>query len=100
MALGNTLSRRVLGRQSHAARLGVGVLSLSGAMEMIQWAARNPGSVWSKFLTSSGSGLQNMVTTSEPTEDQIEVGLAALRELLRVEGALETPESIPSLPQG
>ncbi|MCL6107108.1 MAG: DUF1385 domain-containing protein [Actinobacteria bacterium] len=86
MTVGNALSRRALGRQSQAARLGIGLLSLSGAIEMIQWAARNPGSLWSRLLTWSGNSLQTLVTTKEPTDDQLEVGLAALSELLRVEG--------------
>lgn len=88
MAVGNTLARRALGRQSRAARLGIGILSLSGALEMIQWASRHPRSRWSKILTYSGSGLQNLITTSEPTEEQLEVSLAALRQLLRLEGVL------------
>ncbi len=86
MTVGNAIARRFLGRQSQAARLGVGILSFSGAMEMIHWAGRNPGNVWAKLLTSAGGGLQSFITTREPTEDQLEVGLAALRELLKKEG--------------
>ncbi len=89
MTVGNTLARHLLGRQSQAARLGVGILSLSGAMEMMHWAGRNPGNTWSKLFTSSGTGLQSFITTREPTEDQLEVGLAALRDLLLREGALK-----------
>lgn len=89
MTVGNTLARRFLGRQSHTARLGVGVLSFTGAIEAVQWAARNPGNRWSKALTASGSGLQHLFTTGNPTEGQIEVGITALRELLRLEGALD-----------
>ncbi len=88
MTLGNTLAHRALGRRSNIARLGVSVLSLSGAVELVQWAARNPSSLWSKVLTGPGAELQHLVTTSEPTEAELAVGLAALRELLRVEGAL------------
>ncbi len=91
MALGNTVSRHALGRQSQLARLGVGLLSLSGAMEMIQWASRNPRSLWSKLLTTSGNGLQTFITTREPTGDQLDVGLAALQELLRLETAVAGP---------
>ncbi len=93
MTVGNTLARRFLGKQSQAARLGVGILSLSGAMEMIQWASRNPGNGWAKLLTSSGGGLQSLITTREPTQEQLEVGLAALRELLQREGALKASVS-------
>jgi uncharacterized protein YqhQ len=89
MTVGNTLTRRYMGRHSSLGRLGVSVLSLSGSMEMIQWAARHPRSRWSRAITTPGSSLQNLVTTREPTEDQLDVGLAALRELLRLEGALD-----------
>ncbi|MHB9053910.1 MAG: DUF1385 domain-containing protein [Thermoleophilia bacterium] len=94
MALGNTLTQRALGRRSNVARLGVSVLSLSGAVELMQWAARNPSSLWSKVLTRPGGELQHLVTTSDPTEDELAVGLAALRELLRLEGALETAPAV------
>ncbi|MHB8791849.1 MAG: DUF1385 domain-containing protein [Thermoleophilia bacterium] len=90
MTVGNTLAQRALGRRSNMARLGVSVLSLSSAVELMQWAARNPASFWSRALTRPGGGLQHLVTTSEPTESQLAVGLAALRELLRLEGALDT----------
>jgi len=91
MAVGNTAVQRALGRRSNAARLGVSVLSLSGAVELVQWASRNPSNRWSRVLTRPGGQLQNLVTTSEPTDDELAVGLAALRELLRLEGALTTP---------
>lgn len=87
MALGNTFARRALGRQSHTVRMGVSVLSLSGAIELIQWSSRNPRSLLSKLFTIPGGGLQNALTTSEPTDEQLAVGLEALRELLRREGA-------------
>lgn len=90
MTVGNTLAQRMLGRRSNMARLGVSVLSLSSAVELVQWAARNPSSFWSKALTRPGGELQHLVTTSEPTDRELAVGLAALRELLRLEGALDT----------
>ena len=96
MALGNTLSRRAFGRQSQLARLGVGVLSLSGAMEMILWASRNPRNLLSRLLTTSGESLQSLVTTREPTGDQLDVGLSALRELLRLEAGAGAPADRPA----
>lgn len=92
MTIGNTIARRYTGRRSNLARVGVGVLSLSGAVEMVQWAARHPQNRLSRALTLPGGELQHLVTTSEPTHDQLAVGLSALKELLRLEGALdETP---------
>lgn len=86
MTVGNTLARRYLKRRSNVARLGVGVLSMSGAVEMVQWAARHPGSLLAKALTGPGEELQHILTTAEPTREQLDVGLSALRELLRLEG--------------
>ncbi len=85
ITLGNFMSRRLLGRQSPAARVGVSFLSLSGAIELVQWAARNPASPWSSMLRKPGGSLQQLVTAAEPTDEQIDVGLAALRELIRLE---------------
>lgn len=92
MTAGNALVRHIKRRQSSASRLGIGILSFTGAIEAVQWAARHPHNRWSRLLTVSGSGLQHLFTTAEPTEDQVETSLAALRELLRLEGALgQTP---------
>lgn len=88
MTLGNTLARRYLGRRSQIARLGIGVISLSGAVELVQWAARHPQSSLSRLLVGPGEELQHLITTAEPTHEQLEVGLTALNELLRLEGAL------------
>ncbi|MBE0429070.1 MAG: DUF1385 domain-containing protein [Thermoleophilia bacterium] len=88
MTLGNTLAHRFLGRRRQVARLGVSILSISGAVELVQWAARHPQSPWSKILSLPGEELQNLLTTAEPSADQLEVSLAALKELLRLEKAL------------
>jgi len=87
MTVGNTVVRRYMKRRSNAARLGVGLLSMSGAVELVQWAARHPGSIMAKALTGPGEELQHLLTTAEPTREQLDVGLSALRELLRLEGA-------------
>ncbi len=86
MTLGNAAARRALGRYSHAARLGVSFLSLSGAVELILWAARNPDSPVARAFTAAGSEVQRAATTARPSREQLEVGLAALNELLRLEG--------------
>lgn len=85
MTIGNTLARRVLGRRSNIARFSVSLLSLSGAVELVQWAARHPGNNWSHAVTRSGGGMQQLLTTTEPSREQMAVGLAALQELLRLE---------------
>lgn len=88
MTIGNVVMRRTMGRQSHVARVGVSLISLTGAIELVQWAARHPRSPWSQLFTKPGGSLQNLVTTSDPSDEQLAVGLAALKELLRIEGAV------------
>lgn len=85
MTIGNAIARRALGRRSNLARFGVGILSLSGAVELMQWASRHPGTGLSNALTRPGAGMQNLLTTAEPSQEQMAVGLAALEELLRLE---------------
>lgn len=85
MTIGNTAARRILGRRSNLARFGVSLMSLSGAIELVQWAARNPGNGISSAVTRPGMGMQQVLTTDEPSQEQMAVGLAALEELLRME---------------
>jgi uncharacterized protein YqhQ len=85
MTIGNTLARHALGRRSNLARFGVSLLSLSSAVELVQWASRNPGNSLSSTVIKPGSELQHMLTTVEPSKEQMAVGLAALEELLRLE---------------
>lgn len=90
MTVGNTMVRRYIKRRNNVARLGVGLLSMSGAVELMQWAARHPHNLMAKALTGPGEELQHLLTTSEPTREQLDVGLSALRELLRLEGVWES----------
>jgi len=87
MTLGNALTRRILGRRSNLARFGVSLLSLSGALELVQWAARHPRSGLAGAVIRPGAGMQQLLTTAEPSREQMAVGLAALEELLRLEKA-------------
>lgn len=86
MTAGNLLAGRLMRRPGNRTRLSISLVSLSGAIEAVQWAARHPSSPWARALTGMGSGLQRLVTTREPTEEQLAVSLAALKELLRLEG--------------
>lgn len=47
------------------------------AYEFIKFAARRPKSLWSGLLTAPGLALQ-LLTTREPSDDQVEVAIAAL----------------------
>jgi uncharacterized protein YqhQ len=61
------------------------------AYELIRFAGKHSGSKILMTLLAPGLWLQRL-TTREPTLDQIEVSIRALREVLRLEGRL-TPES-------
>lgn len=89
MTIGNTMVRRYFKQRHQVARLGVGLLSMSGAVELMQWSARHPHSLMAKAFTGPGEELQHLLTTAEPTREQLDVGLSALRELLRLEGVWE-----------
>ncbi len=60
------------------------------AYELIRFAGRHPEHPVLRILLAPGLWLQRL-TTREPTLDQIEVSIRALREVLRLEGRL-TPE--------
>jgi uncharacterized protein YqhQ len=60
------------------------------AYEIIRFAAKHPTNPIMRPLLQPGLWLQRL-TTREPTLDQIEVSIRALREVLRLEGRL-TPE--------
>jgi uncharacterized protein YqhQ len=82
---GAALLRRVLERPGQAAQLVVGVASLGIAVEVFVWTERHAATVIARALRRPGHELQRLLGTREPTEDQLEVGRAALAEILRVE---------------
>jgi uncharacterized protein YqhQ len=56
------------------------------AVEIFAWSERNSGTKLAKALRKPGYEIQRLVGTKEPTAKQLEVGRAALQEILRVEG--------------
>jgi uncharacterized protein YqhQ len=85
-ALGNAAARRA-GLRGPAADAAVGLGSAAVAVEVFAWGERNPDSRLTRLLRKPGHEIQRAVGTREPTEEQLEVGRAALEEILRVEGA-------------
>jgi uncharacterized protein YqhQ len=82
---GALLVRRVLERPGPVAGAGVAVASTAAAVEVFAWCERHAGSPLARALRRPGFELQRMVGTREPDERQLEVGRAALAEILRVE---------------
>jgi uncharacterized protein YqhQ len=85
-ALGNVAARRA-GLRGPAADAVVGLGSAALAVEVFAWGERNPDSRLTRLLRKPGHQIQRAVGTREPTADQLEVGRAALEEILRVESA-------------
>ena len=84
-AVGNAAARRA-GLRGPAAEAIVALGSAAVAVEVFAWSERHEGTRMSRILRRPGYEIQRVVGTREPTEDQLEVGRAALEEILRVEG--------------
>jgi uncharacterized protein YqhQ len=84
-AAGQLLVDRLLDDPGPVARAAVGVASISLAAEMFAWSDRNPESVAARAFHRPGHEIQRLIATKEPTGEQLEVGVAALREILKVE---------------
>jgi uncharacterized protein YqhQ len=55
------------------------------AVEIFAWSERHSGTKLAKALKRPGYEIQRLVGTREPTAEQLEVGRAAMDEILRVE---------------
>ena len=85
-AAGNVAARRA-GLKGPAAEAAVGLGSAALAVEVFAWSERHPDSRLAHLLRKPGNEIQRLVGTREPTAEQLEVGRAALDEILRVEAA-------------
>lgn len=82
---GAALLRHTLDRPSTVAQMAVGLASLGIAVEVFVWTERHPATAAARLLRRPGHELQRLLGTREPSEAQLEVGRAALAEILRVE---------------
>ena len=82
---GNVAVRRA-GLRGPAADGAVALGSMAVAIELFGWAERHPDSRMTRWLRRPGHEIQRAIGTREPTAEQLEVGTAALDEILRVEG--------------
>ena len=88
-AVGNVAARRA-GLRGPAAEAVVGLGSAAVAVEVFAWGERHPDSRVTHLLRRPGHEIQRAVGTREPSAEQLEVGEAALAEILRVEQAPAT----------
>ncbi|MEX2193738.1 MAG: DUF1385 domain-containing protein [Thermoleophilaceae bacterium] len=83
---GNLAMRRA-GLRGPTADAAVALGSVAVAVEVFAWSERHAGTALAKALRRPGYELQRALGTREPTGEQLEVGQAALAEILRAEGA-------------
>jgi len=82
---GTALMRQVVERPSPLTGAAVQLASLGAAVEVFAWSERHSQTRTARALRRPGHELQRVLGTREPTEAQLEVGRAALAEILRVE---------------
>jgi uncharacterized protein YqhQ len=82
---GTVLLERLVAKPNAAARAGVGLGGASIAVEMFAWSDRHHGDPLAEAFHTPGREIQRHWATKEPTAEQLEVGLAAMAEILRVE---------------
>jgi uncharacterized protein YqhQ len=91
-AAGQLIVDRVVEQPGALPRAAAGLGSVSGAVELFAYADRRPDSALGRALHAVGREIQRLISTREPTAEQLEVGRAALAEILRVEGAVTDAE--------
>jgi uncharacterized protein YqhQ len=84
-AAGSVAVRRA-GLSGPAAEGAVALGSIAVAVEVFGWSERHAETALARALRRPGYEIQRLVGTREPSEEQIEVGQAALAEILRREG--------------
>jgi len=82
---GTLILERLVEKPSPAARAVVGLGGASIAVEMFAWSDRHHGDPLAEAFHTPGREIQRRWATKEPSAEQLEVGLAAMAEILRVE---------------
>lgn len=83
---GTVLLERLVERPGPLARGAVGLAGASLAVEMFAWSDRNHGAPLAEAFHAPGREIQRRLATKAPTPQQLQVGVAALAEILRAEG--------------
>jgi uncharacterized protein YqhQ len=93
---GTVLLERLVERPGPVARAGVGLGGASIAVEMFAWSDRHHDAALARAFHAPGHEIQRLLATKEPTPEQLEVGVAALAEILRAEHASGTGDEPPA----
>jgi uncharacterized protein YqhQ len=86
---GTALLRQAMVNPGPVAGGAVALASTAAAVEVFAWTERHAGTPLARALKRPGFEIQRLVGTREPDERQLEVGRAALAEILRAEGAAQ-----------
>jgi uncharacterized protein YqhQ len=92
---GTILLERLVEEPGPVARALVGLAGASVAVEMFAWSDRHHGDPLAEAFHAPGREIQRYVATKEPTPEQLEVGMAAMVEILRVEGPAGGEDAVP-----
>jgi len=84
---GQVLVERLLDSPGPLPRVAAGLSGVSGAVELFAYADRRPASPLGRAIHATGHEIQRLISTREPTREQLEVGSAALDAILRAEGS-------------
>ena len=76
---------RIAPRPGPVARGLAALAGVGAAVELFAYAERHPDSRLGRAVHGPGHEIQRIVSTREPTPEQLEVGVAALNEILRAE---------------
>jgi uncharacterized protein YqhQ len=82
---GQLLAERLARRPGPVLRGAIALAGVGTAVELFVYAERNPDSPVGRAVHGPGYEIQRLVSTREPTAEQLEVGIAALSEVLRAE---------------
>ena len=88
---GTLMLKQVLDKPGPVAGSAVALASTAVAVEVFAWCERHSETALAKAIRRPGFELQRAIGTREPDERQLEVGRAALAEILRVEAAAAAP---------
>ena len=82
---GNVLVRGLLRARGPLAGVSVALGSVALSVEMFAWSERHPDRPLARAFHRPGFEMQRLFATREPSVEQLEVGRAALAEILRLE---------------
>jgi Protein of unknown function (DUF1385) len=82
---GQVLVERLVDDPGPVTRGLAGVAGVGAAVELFVFAERNPSSPIGRAVHGPGHEIQRLLSTREPTPEQLEVGRVALQEVLRAE---------------